>query len=225
MQKIEKKHIIIYIDLLGSTQKIINDTDEQAFVGIKHIYDNMIKGMLNNVSKTWNIKTKVFSDNVIIGYEVEGDERGIAYNLNKMIRVAALFQFFAMACHWPVRGGLTMGNLYIDDIFVWGKGLLRAYELENNIAVFPRIIIDKELLPMLEQYETEIQGWKMDLGLPIVDYLGLLGDDEIVGTQRKSICNLLKEADDNERVLGKIEWLKKYYNDWCRKSDKLHLII
>lgn len=45
---------------------------------------------------------------------------------------------------WLVRGGITIGDFYIDDMFVWGAALVKAYELEEKIAVYPRVILDEK---------------------------------------------------------------------------------
>lgn len=50
---------------------------------------------------------------------------------------------------WLVRGGITIGDFYIDDTIVWGPALLRAYELEDKLAIYPRIILDETVTSVL----------------------------------------------------------------------------
>jgi hypothetical protein len=45
-----------------------------------------------------------------------------------------------------VRGGITLGEIYIDKSAVFGPALIRAYELESVIAKWPIIAIDPELV-------------------------------------------------------------------------------
>lgn len=33
---------------------------------------------------------------------------------------------------WLLRGGIAIGQLFIDDVMVWGDALLKAYYLENK---------------------------------------------------------------------------------------------
>lgn len=47
---------------------------------------------------------------------------------------------------WLLRGGISIGQLFIDDVMVWGDALLKAYYLEDKIANYPRIIIDKNVV-------------------------------------------------------------------------------
>ena len=37
------------------------------------------------------------------------------------------------------RGGVAIGDIYHDDEAVFGPGLVRAYDIESNVAKFPRI--------------------------------------------------------------------------------------
>ena len=41
-----------------------------------------------------------------------------------------------------IRGGISVGTYFSDELMIWGKGLVKTYQLENQIAVYPRIIID-----------------------------------------------------------------------------------
>lgn len=45
-----------------------------------------------------------------------------------------------------IRGGLVRGYLYHDSSMVFGDALVRAFELETNIARYPRVIISKEVM-------------------------------------------------------------------------------
>jgi len=45
---------------------------------------------------------------------------------------------------WLFRGGITIGEFYINDTIVWGLALLRAYELEEKIANYPfRLFLER----------------------------------------------------------------------------------
>ena len=50
-----------------------------------------------------------------------------------------------------VRGCVTVDKIYQDESYIFGPGLNRAYRLEKNIAIFPRIIIDPRVFMVWEQ--------------------------------------------------------------------------
>jgi len=70
--------------------------------------------------------------------------------INSALTLVSAIQIVGMEMyHYLFRGGATIGNLFIDDIMVWGNALVRAYDLENSLALYPRIIVDIPLLDML----------------------------------------------------------------------------
>lgn len=213
-------HIISYIDMLGTTAKIKASDSAIAFFHMKTIYEQMLGIFTGDSMKSEQVKVKIFSDNIIIAKETPMSDEAIAINLNQMISLAASFQFRAMLSGWPVRGGITIGELYIDDTFVWGEGLLRAYELESKIAVNPRIVIE----PAVEgKYCSKIGLWRRDAGLPTVDYLALCQDEKTLEGIKNPIVSMLKSAD--ETTIGKIEWLKSDFNRVCAKRHYINQII
>jgi hypothetical protein len=45
-----------------------------------------------------------------------------------------------------VRGGITIGDIVHDEEVVFGPALNRAYHLEHDIAKYPRIVVDPEVV-------------------------------------------------------------------------------
>lgn len=45
-----------------------------------------------------------------------------------------------------IRGAIVCGKIFFSDNYIFGDGLVKAYSLENEMAVVPRIILDKEVL-------------------------------------------------------------------------------
>ena len=220
--KLDTKYVISYIDMLGTTARIRGNNSEASFFTIKNIYEQMINVFTTGGMEQEHIKVKIFSDNIIIARQTAENVDAIVANLNQMIALAATFQFFSMVSGWPVRGGITIGDLYLDDTFVWGKGLLRSYELESKVAVAPRIVID----PMLKTEVLDkftVHCWRKDAGLPIVDYLSMCHNEQTMETVKNPILSLLKNS--NEMTVGKIEWLKDDFNRACQEKQYHNLII
>jgi hypothetical protein len=68
-----------------------------------------------------------------------------------------------------VRGGLSAGELYHKDQIVFGPAPLRAYEIENKEAIFPRVLIDSLLINRLNEDLEEPVIIKDQLGNYVVD--------------------------------------------------------
>lgn len=86
-------------------------------------------------------KTQItsFSDNVIISEPVEGP------NFHLLLFRLGYMQVIASWSGLLIRGAITIGDLVHDDLVVFGPALNRAYELESQRAIYPRIILDPDI--------------------------------------------------------------------------------
>ena len=50
-----------------------------------------------------------------------------------------------------IRGGLTVDDIYIDGNMVFGPAIIKAYMLESEFAVYPRIVVDPAVFPLFEK--------------------------------------------------------------------------
>ena len=218
-------HIIAYLDMLGTSSKIDKDDDYQKLRRIYTIYMSAFHIIQKFSSVKFHfekIKIKIFSDNIILAIPLNPNN-DIA-DILLLIRFAAFFQSISSLRHcWPVRGGITIGELFIDEVMVWGKGLTRAYDLENKIAIFPRIVVDKKVVCMIEKdnnyVRSDADGWFF------VDFLNFThsqdnqGNDSIAALIKDSFSKQLEEIKNQsgihkERAYQKLQWYKNYLNQW-----------
>ena len=134
-----------------------------------------------------------------------------------------------------LRGSITFGDIFIDDKTVFGPALIRAYELEDQVSIAPRVIVDPEVFPLLEKYpvlrahavEDEMQYLchllKKDAdGVWFIDYLRVMAaqvDDQaaylrFLKAHRQLILDRLPEFNQLNSVLTKYGWLVTYHNTW-----------
>ena len=163
---------------------------------------------------------KVFSDNIVVATKADSLHAlytlsYIAYNLQRD------FLEKGIVC----RGAITKGQLYINAEYVFGSGLIRAYELEDNVAFYPRIILDRlpEVNLVLENY-TDMFFYKDGDGYIIIDYLRLRNQGDVkrpfLTTHKKLVESRLNEHGPNERIYQKYTWCREYHNIVC---DRLSL--
>jgi len=134
-----------------------------------------------------------------------------------------------------LRGGVTVGRVYLEGDMVFGPGFIRAYDLESQFANFPRIVIGPEAFGALRQdprlvadhhdIEDEVHYLRSLLhrgedGFWYIDYLhGMLGEMDypehfpgLVAQHRAYIIDSANAAPPNSRVLQKFLWLAGYLN-------------
>lgn len=133
-----------------------------------------------------------------------------------------------------VRGAVVKGKLYHDDSIVFGEGLVRAYQLEQEVVRYPRIMVTRDIA--LEVWDDFVE--KRDLGefvdslrqaddgpyflhvlaMPEVEFQSQLHAEEReecvnrYNAMAEQIQGRFDEAIDNPRHFEKVQWFAKYWN-------------
>jgi hypothetical protein len=90
----------------------------------------------------WKISVSTFSDNVVISQPICAETIALIAHM-------AITQIASSMKGFLLRGGITIGDIVHDEEAVFGPGLNRAYELESEVARYPRFVIDREAFPHL----------------------------------------------------------------------------
>jgi hypothetical protein len=87
----------------------------------------------------FNMRISTFSDNIVITQGIN-DKTPLLLTLMAFQQIAAAMNGFLL------RGGITVGDVVHDSECVFGPGLNHAYELENEIAHYPRFALDRDIV-------------------------------------------------------------------------------
>lgn len=226
---IEKKYIIAYVDLLGTQELLSNKDTDDIFEHIYYSYLTATK-LLPNLEKL-NLdlmQFKVFSDNILVAYPVENvDNKETVYEAYKRIRTFLYF-FLPLFIRKGIlfRGAITINNLLINDLMVWGAGLSEAVYLEENIAIYPRIVVGENLLKIFDEYNLEGVEYEEKFSclkdsddcvyFDFFDYndFGAM-DGYLPSAKTKIIEKIQKEKTGKNRtkILQKYYWFRNYLNE------------
>lgn len=151
-----ENRIIAYIDLLGFKEAV---ADEEKMESILDLLTQFIKQNGDHTPE-WGYDTKTnepiiqsisssaFSDHIVISFLVIED----SYEDIRLLMVMQKLQnhigdiaMTALSKGFLIRGAVTIGKLYHQNNMVFGKALVDAYNLESQTAIYPRILISKEL--------------------------------------------------------------------------------
>lgn len=80
-------------------------------------------------SRLWDVKT--FTDNIVLGYPVLVSDPDGETKLGRTLMSLIDFQWSMVRNGFFLRGGMSIGGLYMDQDIVWGKALIDAHELES----------------------------------------------------------------------------------------------
>jgi hypothetical protein len=134
------------------------------------------------------------------------------------------------------EGNLIRGGICIDDMFVgagrsilFGPALVKSYKLESQYAIYPRIIIDRDLVVQADQggygqrwadyiHRGEDGAYFLDylFGCSITGFADPQADDPNprIEAHREMIENVISKniRDRDERIKQKYMWLALYHN-------------
>jgi hypothetical protein len=229
------KSIVSYFDILGFRKIVAELSPEQVVNKLQALARFSSPG--NEIAETFGNTFTNFSDLVLRTVPVDPNpqlqgEEGLLYcELLDLVFVQAEL----IADGVLLRGSITFGDIYVDDKTVFGPALIRAYELEDQVAIAPRVIVDPEVFGSLEKYpvlrahavEDEMQYLcrllKKDTdGVWFIDYLRAMATQvenqadylRFVKAHRQLILDRLREFNQLSSVLTKYGWLVTYHNSW-----------
>jgi hypothetical protein len=132
-----------------------------------------------------------------------------------------------------IRGGLTVDDIYIDNGMVFGPAIIKAYTLESEFAVYPRIVVDPAVFPLFEKepllkhHDTDTEWEYLQKvirrdsdGLYFVDYIsGILTEFdeegmefEFLATHKEIVLENAAAHKGLNKVAAKYLWLANYHN-------------
>jgi len=174
--------------------------------------------------------TVVFSDSIVL----TGDN-----NLNGLfvlfLNVSAI-ALNLLKLRLFVRGGITIGPTYHDGSVIFGPALINAYEIENGLAIYPRIVVSDAVIkrinsPNHDEYACRIDEVCRSLlrhdfdGLYYLNFLSgeLMGHwmmgldenrrrEELEGFRALIEEHLNKQMNVDLRLHVKFRWFASYFN-------------
>jgi hypothetical protein len=216
-----RKGVISFFDILGF-RNLIKVKKYSEMKDIMELFEKCVEtgSRANNGKK--ELKIYKFSDNISrVWVEKEAVERGPIIQGEIECILSIIFSLFLKKIF--IRGGITVGAIEASKSTVYGGGLNRAYELENNIAVYPRVIIDPELIQ--GKNEDGFKYLKKDLdGYFFVNYMERLVEfeDDFLSVHKNIISEQLLNTNNDEKTLQKYKWLKEYHNNFILETNGLN---
>lgn len=238
-----------FLDVLGFSERMRasyqNKEANKLLQQFHTTFDNQIK-ILKSDEKESFLYFKSFSDNILLAYprfsrDMESEFGFILWSISAYQFEMALQGFF-------IRGGLSVGQLFIDDNSVYGQALLDAYELESKIAINPIIVLCNKTMSLVDQhlsyYSDNSAPQMRDIlvnadGRYFINYLSECvietdeGDELNTMTLKKhkeQIEHALIQYNNQPTVFAKFSWLSAYHNYFCESvssypgySDKLKI--
>lgn len=229
-------YYICYFDILGYRAYFDNSESSKhnKFLASMIIATDSIESVVRNSKTSIKINCKTYSDNFLL-YAPKHSTNELKMlqlfaSIMRKVQIRLLMEVGLL-----VRGGITIGEFYADDSIVFGEGLIRAVELEEKIAIMPRIIIDKDKFNIdFSLLERKNYLSKDNDGFYFVNYfdyeslqlikgkcIGLINEN---CKYHSTVKDPSKIAHD-ERIISKYIWLLSKFNSQCYKLKLYDLAI
>lgn len=128
-------------------------------------------------------------------------------NILYLIQLASWLHHQALSQGLLMRGAITIGDLYHKGNAIMGRALNEAVKIEENISIYPRVIIPHEIIELLPQNMPISLGIDFD-GLYYVHYMT---DSRYINEETKKAIfeNIYQNIKNpkNIRVYAKWQWL------------------
>lgn len=223
------EYYIAFIDILGFKELIKSKTCEDLYkiltTKMKKPLSDFSKGATSVINMD-DIKMQVMSDSIC--FFIECNKRN---SLVGLIATCAYFQVELLRLHEPIlsRGAIVQGDLYADAHAVFGPGFVKAYQMEEYSAKYPRIILTKSTIDdALGNSDEDVADYIPQTvfcdfdEFYVVDYLELFEGFDINGEEcqylLKYINSILGTTTDSS-VREKFLYLKKRLLRWYKPEE------
>ena len=238
-QKMYRVSFCAYFDILGFGNKV-KDEDLKFFehylevLQVELDYLNKEHDFDNKEGKK-RFELKIFTDNFVIGYPWNHNDGEI--ELGDLFDVLSRIQLTFAQKGIFIKGAISHSKLYMDENIVLGPALIDSYQLEEQKAIYPRIILsetakkvvkkhigyysDDAFCPQKKSYLKDKDGFyflnylhylleNFDPDYPNYEYI----QKQLI-LHKNAVVKELKAQIKNHRVFEKFIWCAEYHNFFC----------
>lgn len=201
---------IAFLDVLGIKNKMIDNEghlDESLFNSLCNSIDTAeqrltFRNRLTNEKISKIIEYNVFSDSIIVHDAYEN------FDISMYIFLLGLIQAEFIKNGLFLRGGFSKGEILEQSNCILSNGIVKAHQLENEIAIWPRIVVD--IKSINQEGNTDLPKHVMDWDVPFIDYFSVCYElGTLYEKSKEYYRHLHKAIDDGDFIEQEIEESKK----------------
>lgn len=231
--------IVCFTDILGFSSLVAQTTNiSQGNILLRDLHKVLNKQYSSMREMNPNGQFKTFTDNVILAYPISEAYDGGEMATGGILMSFIEYQLNMVLKEYFVRGGISNGLYYGDSDFAYGPALIEAYNLESNIAIYPRIILNEAMVKLLvkqlkyygkftnaPQYHHVL---KDEDDKCFLNYLVLLHEIyeedrdfksyiRNIQKHKQIVENKLVSFNGDDKLYPKYEWVAQYHNYYCEE--------
>ncbi len=170
-----------------------------------------------------------FSDSIVLSVTLS------AHAISTLITSLIFLSRGAAALGSYVRGGICQGLLCHEEDLCFGPALIAAHDLEQRVAIYPRIVVTPNAYETIARIDTDVAG-------PLASYVKTDFDgerflhflspqfmkqskstalEEEMSEIRRQLSHWLSKIRPGDPLHPKYVWLARYYNSILEESPDL----
>lgn len=158
-----EKRILAFIDILGFENIVENTNTAFSIIEIISKNKESKKEFIKEMSED-EIEVTWFSDSIVISAPLD------IYYVHFVLEIIKQMQQELIQHKVLIRGGIEIGDCFHNGEKLFGPAMNKAYKLESEKAIVPRIILSKKLINYIKEshiIEEKFQDDEFDSSLEI----------------------------------------------------------
>lgn len=160
-----RKGIVYFIDILGTKARTSDYDGFDKSYFIADLFLKEMEGVQKRHRETSMVDRAVFtfSDCAYIVYALKEGVKDSYENKMRMV-YQSLFNTQQVICNFVYngflcRGGISYGDVYFDlnRNMIFGSAVNKSYSIESKEAIYPNIVIEKNLAEEIQSYSENIK--------------------------------------------------------------------
>ena len=199
---------VALLDVLSYKNKLQADNNS-AKEDFKNSLMSALSPTLNSINQSiFNIRA--ISDTIIISCNSHD-------KIEEFIKILARIFIDFLKQKLFIRGGVSYGRHFYNNNLTYSNAIVTAHELENQQAVYPRILIDKNIIEMHavgNAFQTKIIGrdyFAKQNGKYFINIIKFIDSwDELYYLAKETYLSDKAELDRSESAFSKHQWFENY---------------
>jgi hypothetical protein len=159
-----ENRVVAFIDILGF-KNMLDETVNKKDEDLEENIDKLIAAY-NEINELWkedrndnsklnsSRKVTIFSDSIVVSFQVSEPSQVFKTLVDIKHLVMSLVNREILC-----RGAISVGKLIHTDEYIFGPALVEAYTLESKAALYPRIILDREIVKIGAENRNQVNDY------------------------------------------------------------------
>lgn len=203
--------VVAFIDVLGFSAMVKTDAESQGGKYLDAFREVLEEVKISFPEVDGGIGAKMFSDSIVLAAPLSPG------NVVEVLRACANLQRRFLKRGILLRGGVSYGKHYADSTVMFSEGLISAYHIESQLAKYPRIVVDKNVIDYFVNH-SGVDSQMLNVGKSLmiqdrdrVSFVHYLSGEEFVGDTAHVEQVIVNQLEASESVLEKLRWLHDYH--------------